>query len=49
MINTLVDTGFRITRMLEPHATEAAEQVRPELLDERMRPPFLFIAAEKNT
>ena len=47
MINALVETGFRITRMLEPHATEAAEQARPDLLEERMRPPFLFIAAEK--
>ena len=47
MINTLVETGFRITRILEPHATDEAEQQRPELMDERMRPAFLFIAAEK--
>ena len=47
MINTLIDTGFRITRMLEPHATEAAELTRPDLIEERMRPPFLFISAER--
>jgi ubiquinone/menaquinone biosynthesis C-methylase UbiE len=48
MINTLIETGFRITHMLESHATEQAEQARRDLLEERMRPPFLFIAAEKN-
>lgn len=46
IINSLIDSGFRITRMLEPHAVEEAERERPELLDERMRPPFLFVASE---
>jgi hypothetical protein len=47
MINMLIETGFRITRVLEPHATEEAEKQRPDLNEERMRRPFLFIAAEK--
>lgn len=47
IINTLVDSGFRITRMLEPHAPEEAERERPELVEERMRPLILFIASEK--
>ncbi|MDA1297740.1 MAG: class I SAM-dependent methyltransferase [Chloroflexi bacterium] len=46
VLNTLIDSGFRIARVLEPHAVEEAERARPELLEERMRPPFLFVAAE---
>ncbi len=47
IVNTLIDAGFRITRMLKPHATADAEKERPELLEERMRPGFLIIAAQK--
>lgn len=47
IINTLADSGFRINRMLEPHASEQAEQERPELIDERLRPLILFVAAQK--
>ncbi len=49
IVNTLIDEGFRITRLLEPHALEEAEKERPELLSERLRPAFLFIAAEAVT
>jgi ubiquinone/menaquinone biosynthesis C-methylase UbiE len=46
LINWLIEAGFSITRMLEPHATADAERDQPIFLDERKRPPFLFIAAE---
>ncbi len=46
VVNGLIGSGFRISQMLEPHAIEEAERERPELIDERMRPAFLFIAAE---
>lgn len=45
IINELVDAGFRIDRVLEPHASPEAEVKRPELLEERRRPPFLLILA----
>ena len=45
VLNLLVDAGFRIRRVLEPHAVEAAEEARPDLLEERVRPPFLLVAA----
>ncbi len=46
LINTLIDSGFQIRRILEPHAAEEAERARPELLEERERPGFLFVSAE---
>lgn len=46
LINSLIDTGFRITRVLEPHASEEAERRNPDLLEERKAPAFIFIAAE---
>ncbi len=46
LINSLVDAGFRIERMLEPHAPEEFEKRHPRLLQERMRPAFLFVSAE---
>ena len=41
-INLLVESGFRIT---ESHAPEHEEANEPELLEERQRPPLLFIRA----
>jgi SAM-dependent methyltransferase len=46
LINSLIDTGFRITRVLEPHAPEEEERRNPDLLEERKCPAFIFIAAE---
>lgn len=46
IVNSLVDSGFRISRLLEPHAVEEAEKERPELLEMRIRPAFLFVSAE---
>jgi SAM-dependent methyltransferase len=45
ILNSLIDADFRIRRVLEPHATEAGERERPELLDERRRPLFLLVAS----
>ena len=45
-INSLVEAGFSVKRMLEPHATEEAERARPFLADERIRPSLLLISAE---
>ncbi|MDF2500094.1 MAG: methylase involved in ubiquinone/menaquinone biosynthesis [Anaerosporomusa subterranea] len=47
IINTLVETGFKIVRVLEPTATNEAEILNGDLKDERRRPPFLIIKAQK--
>ncbi len=46
IVNSLVAAGFRIKRMLEPHASEDLEGKWPKLLQERERPLFLFVSAE---
>lgn len=46
-VNTLLNSGFAITRLLEPHAGREAVKSRPELKDTLRRPPFLIIAATK--
>ena len=47
VLNSLVANGFCIEQLLEPHALEEAEKRLPFLLEERRRPPFLVIRAEK--
>jgi SAM-dependent methyltransferase len=47
ILNSLLDNGFQIERVLEPHAFEEAERKRPDLLAERRRPPFLMVSAHK--
>ncbi len=46
-INTLIDCGFEIARLLEPEPTAEAIRERPKLIDECRRPPFLLISARK--
>jgi SAM-dependent methyltransferase len=46
-INTLTDSGFRLTRLLEPEPPAERVAERPHGLDERRRPMFLLIAARK--
>lgn len=48
VMNTLIDCGFIIRRVLEPYAAESMEAQRPDLLDERRRPPFLLIKAQRS-
>lgn len=47
-LNTLIDTGFTITRLFEPQPTPEMLDKHPEMLDETRRPMFLLIAAIKN-
>lgn len=44
-VNGLLDTGFNLTRLLEPEPLEDGEDGR--WANHRRRPPFLIIAAEK--
>ena len=44
-VNTLIDKGFTIMRLLEPEATAEAIRERPELHEESRRPTFMVIAA----
>lgn len=48
ILNTLLDSSFRIVKVLEPHAEEKYEVERPKLKEERRRPPFLVVHASKN-
>ncbi|MCC5466177.1 class I SAM-dependent methyltransferase [Pelosinus baikalensis] len=47
IINVLVETGFKIVRVLEPAAIKEAEMINDDLKEERRRPPFLLIKAQK--
>jgi hypothetical protein len=47
ILNALIDIGFKVERVLEPTAIKEAENLNKELQNERRRPPFLIIKAEK--
>jgi len=46
-LNTLMDHGLTLRRVLEPEAQPEFLGERPELADERRRPPLLVVAADK--
>ena len=46
-VNTLLDSGFLLTRLLEPGPTPELLSEQPEWRDETRRPMFLLFAAEK--
>ncbi len=46
-VNTLIDSGFRITRLCEPVPTPELLAQHPDWRDETRRPMFLLIAAVK--
>jgi SAM-dependent methyltransferase len=46
-VNTLIDAGFQIARLLEPEPPPELLVEQPELRDECRRPIFLLIAAHK--
>ena len=46
-LNTLIDAGLAIARVLEPEGTPEFVRTRPEALEERRRPPFLLISARR--
>ncbi len=47
LLNGLVEAGFRFNRILEPEPLPEFIAERPDLEDERRRPPFLVVAAQK--
>lgn len=46
-INSLIESGFRITRLLEPEPSPEMLTAHPDMKDECRRPIFLLIAAVK--
>jgi SAM-dependent methyltransferase len=46
-INSLIDSGFTIKRILEPEAAAEFMSCRPELAEKSRRPPFLVISSQK--
>lgn len=46
-VNALLDTGLVIRRLLEPGPSEDAIAKWPRLADQRRRPPFLIIRADR--
>ena len=46
-VNGLMDAGLRLLRLEEPEAEPPALADHPEWRDERRRPPFLLLAAER--
>lgn len=47
IINLLIKTGFTILEVQEPVASKEEEKKRPDLAEERRRPPFLIVKALK--
>jgi ubiquinone/menaquinone biosynthesis C-methylase UbiE len=47
LINSLVEIGFTIKKVMEPIASEVDEKDWPELKEARRRPPFLIVKALK--
>ncbi len=46
-VNTLLDSGFTLTRLLEPKPRDEAIALRPDLVTHCRRPPFLLVRAAK--
>ena len=46
-VNALLDAGLRLVRLEEPEAEPAVLAEKPEWLQERRRPPFLLLAADR--
>jgi SAM-dependent methyltransferase len=46
-VNGLLDAGLRLVRLEEPEAEAALLAEKPEWAQERRRPPFLLLAAER--
>ncbi|MBV9247672.1 MAG: class I SAM-dependent methyltransferase [Acetobacteraceae bacterium] len=46
-VNTLLDAGLHLVRLEEPEAEGAALAEHPEWHEERRRPPFLLLAADR--
>jgi hypothetical protein len=46
-VNTLIDSGFSIARLVEPTLTDEVLARRPEWQDECRRPMFMILSAVK--
>jgi SAM-dependent methyltransferase len=46
-VNGLLDAGLVLVRLEEPEAEAASLEAHPEWRDERRRPPFLLLAADR--
>ncbi len=46
-VNTVLDAGLRLRRLLEPVPAPEHIEIRPDLASQLRRPPFLLIAADK--
>jgi SAM-dependent methyltransferase len=46
-VNGLIDAGLVLVRLAEPEAAPEALAAHPEWADERRRPPFLLLAADR--
>jgi SAM-dependent methyltransferase len=46
-VNTLLDAGFSLTRLIEPEPSAAMLKAHPEARDESRRPLFLLLAATR--
>lgn len=46
-VNTLLEAGLSLVRLEEPEAEAAQLAARPEWHEERRRPPFLLLAADR--
>jgi len=47
-LNTVINSGFTLTRLSEPQPTQAMLDKHPDMQDENRRPMFLLIAAVKH-
>jgi 2-polyprenyl-3-methyl-5-hydroxy-6-metoxy-1,4-benzoquinol methylase len=47
LVNTLLEEGFVLRRLLEPEALPQYVAENPKLLEERRAPPYVVIAAQK--
>ena len=47
-VNTLIDSGFRISKLSEPEPSPEMLSQQPDWKDDRRRPTFLLIAAVKD-
>lgn len=46
-VNTLLDCGFRLAKLCEPHPMPTLLETHPEWQEELRRPMFLLLAAIK--
>ena len=47
--NTLIDAGFQVEKLVEPHATEQGTAKHPNIADTRIIPYFLIFRCRKTT